>query len=221
MGNFVFRKTLNRTSYFNRVFRRNLFNGKESLSGEGSSLTSTVVIRREIPKLVEKFKIRTILDVPCGDMFWIRHILDTSITYTGADISSLAIKENRKKFSLLTFQVMDAVKEIPNTYDLIISRDLLVHLPLAHCKQVLWNFCESGSRYLLTTTFPDRVQNTELSYSGRVVQWRPLNLAVEPFNLPLPLAVIIEECVEGDGNFSDKSLALYDLHQIRKVLFPN
>ena len=176
MSGWQLNRRLKRSSYFNRVYKKNLFHGNESLSGEGSSLQATAVLRREIPLLLEQFLIRTVLDVPCGDLSWMKEILHIPDSYTGADIAKAAIKSNKRQFKNHNFIVMDVVKETPHTYDLIISRDLLVHLPLSECLQVLANFCRSNSRYLLTTSFLDRITNEDISYSTDIVQWRPLNL---------------------------------------------
>jgi SAM-dependent methyltransferase len=218
MQNFFGKKYLNRAKYFDQVYRNNLFHGKESLSGEGSSLDATRVLRLEIPILLKQFQISSILDVPCGDLHWMKEILNITTNYTGADISRNIVNQNKKKFKQCNFLQLDVVEQIPGYYDLIFCRDLLVHLPLDHAVRALKNFCMSGSKYLLTTTFTDRDTNDDFNYSSEIVQWRPLNLSIEPFNLPVPMTLIVEECREGGGLFSDKSMALYELNSIRKVL---
>jgi hypothetical protein len=217
MKSFFSNKNFNRAKYFDNVYHGNLFHGKESLSGEGSSLEATKVIRQQLPGLLRDLKIETMLDVPCGDLHWMKELLEWPVEYTGADVSRDVINSNRRKFPKHRFVQLDAVEKRPNRYDLIFCRDLLVHLPLLEAMKVIQNFCESGSSYLLTTTFIDRTVNEDFSYTPNYVQWRPLNLSLEPFNFPAPLSLIIEECFEGDGLFADKSLALFDLDALRSA----
>lgn len=95
---------------------------------------------------------------------------------------------------------MDITKDRLPTGDLILCRDCLVHFSLSD------NFKASQSRYLLTTTFTNLTFNQEI----RTGSWRPLNLEIEPFNFPKPILVINENCTEGEMNFTDRSLALWD-----------
>lgn len=62
---------------------------------------------------------------------------------------------------------------------------------------------ESGSRYLLTTTFPGKNRDIVTG------QWRKLNLQADPFNLPAPLKLFSEQCTEPGGE--DKALGLWAL----------
>jgi hypothetical protein len=86
-----------------------------------------------------------------------------------------------------------------------------VHLNFADVQRVLSNFRRSGSRYLLTTTFPWRDTNRDLV--GKDI-WRTLNLQKQPFKLPPPLRLFNEMCSEGNGAFADKSLGLWRLSDI-------
>jgi SAM-dependent methyltransferase len=215
MPKFFKKSNFSRTKYFDNVYKQNLFHGQESLSGEGSSLEATRVLRREIPSLLNRFNITSILDVPCGDLNWMKEILPLTADYTGADVSMDMVRSNKKKFREYKFIQFDAVKEVPDSFDLILCRDLLVHLPLEEATQVIQNFLKSDSKYLLTTTFLNRELNEDFKYSPTVVQWRPLNLSIHPFMFPKPVTTIVEECMEGDGNFADKVLGLYDLDSLR------
>ena len=209
------KKRFDRAGYFDRVYLNNLFLGRESLSGEGSTLNSTRIIQAEIIKIVKEFTINSILDLPCGDLNWMQMIFG-SITaeYTGADISESVIKANKEKFPTKNFIQMDIYREVPKKYDLIFCRDLLVHMPLEEGLTSIKNFRQSGSKYLLTTTFSDRKNNLKLDYSKKIVQWRPLNLSLPPFNFPRPELLINEKCMEHNGRFSDKCLGLYDLSKL-------
>jgi hypothetical protein len=44
-------------------------------------------------------------------------------------------------------------------------------------------------------------------------------MQLQPFNLPQPGFILNENCTEESGKFSDKSLALYKVSELRKVNF--
>ena len=80
--------------------------------------------------------------------------------------------------------------------------------------RALRNICDSGSTYLMTTSFPGRRKNEDI-VTG---QWRPLNLEVAPVAFPAPLRIVNEGCTEGDGAFRDKSLGLWRVDDVRARL---
>lgn len=197
-----------RRDRFERHYVTNYWNSDESQSGRGSSLSQTAAIRDELPRLCQRLGVASLLDVPCGDVHWISQIDLPGVCYRGLDIVPALIAGNRARFagSGRDFQVLDVVARVPPQADLILCRDLLVHLPLRDALMALRNFRRSGSTWLLTTTFIAREINTELAGD-----WRPLNLLLPPFSLPPPAALITEFCTEEDGCYSDKSLGLWRL----------
>ena len=84
-------------------------------------------------------------------------------------------------------------------------RDCLVHLSFESAKRVLRNFANSDIPFLLTTTFFNH-SNSDFPDG---TNWYPINLTLQPFNLPQPAILINEGCTEGNGEFSDKSLGLW------------
>lgn len=201
-------------TYFNSIYQQNLFNGIDSRSGEGSDLKQTETIREQIPKIMEQFNIKSIGDLPCGDFYWMSMVDLNDVQYRGYDIAPALISDLNLKYgsSTFEFQQLNIVSEIPKRHDLIICRDLLVHLSFNDAKRALENIQKSGTKYLLTTTFPNRLQNIDLVYSSGNVGWYPINLDLHPFNLSNPIRMINENCSEGAGLFADKSLALYELN---------
>jgi hypothetical protein len=198
---------------FSLIYEGNTFGGKESRSGAGSDLQQTREIRRVLPELIKEFNIQTMMDAPCGDLFWMQTMQLGVKTYIGVDIVNTLIEKNQHDFGNDTREFMClnlAGDELP-CVDLIFCRDCLVHLNFADVQKVLSNFKRSGSRYLLTTTFSGRNANRDLV--GKDI-WRPLNLQAEPFNLPVPLRLINEKCTEGNGAYTDKSLGLWRLSDI-------
>ena len=71
---------------FARAHLANYWGNSELHSGPGSDLKQTAVIRVEIPKLIETLGVTSMLDIPCGDFFWMRECNIAIETYIGADI---------------------------------------------------------------------------------------------------------------------------------------
>jgi hypothetical protein len=113
----------------------------ESVSGPGSSLVQTATIRSAIPNLVKKYGIASMLDIPCGDFWWARHMDLGSCLYFGADIVEELVLSNSRNCGspLRTFCVLDLTQNrLPRT-DLILCRDCLVHLSFKHVNEALAN----------------------------------------------------------------------------------
>ena len=194
---------------FTRKFEKHVSLEMDALSGPGSDLAQTRAIRAALPGLLRELNVRTMLDVPCGDWFWMK-TLDLDVDYTGADIVDALIQRNTQEFADVRrrFVQLDVQRDALPKVDLVLCRDCLVHFPLSGIALALANLKRSGSTYLLTTTFVDRGSNDDI----RVGRWRPLNLERAPFNLPAPLRSIDEECPEPANR--DKRLALWRIDSI-------
>ena len=209
--NFLDRKNIVRKK-FTHIYDNNIFEGDESLSGKGSNLSQTEIIRQELPKLINELGIKTFVDAPCGDFFWMQKTNLPIQKYIGIDIVEKAIQYNNEKYHTdsVEFLCLDIITDRLPKADMIFCRDCLVHLDFRQALQAINNFKKSGSTYLLTTTFTDRAQNTDL---GAII-WRTLNLQIAPFNLPNPIKLINEGCTEGNNEYQDKSLGLWRLSDI-------
>jgi len=197
---------------FTAIYRNNTFGGRESVSGEGSNLIQTAVIRQELPKLLKELNVNILLDAPCGDLFWIKEITLPVHKYIGVDIVAELVENNNKLYcnQQRSFGIKNIMTDELPKADVILCRDCLVHLSFKQAFKILNNFKKSGSKYLLTTTFTDRDRNDDL---GRGI-WRTLNLQLTPFNFPQPIKLINEHCTESNGDFSDKCLGLWLLDDI-------
>jgi hypothetical protein len=155
------------------------------------------------------------LDIACGDFYWMSRVDLRTVDYTGADIVADLIMHNRRyEMSNIRFRKLDLLKEKLPKVDLVLCRDCLVHFSFKDAFAALRNVCESGSTYVLTTTFTSRRCNRDIATG----QWRPLNLEDAPFSFPLPLKSIDEGCTECEGAFSDKSLGLWRVADIGACL---
>ncbi len=179
---------------FREIYSSNAWDGTESVSGPGSTMDATKGIREALPGLIVELKINTLLDVPCGDVYWISSCLPKSVQYIGGDIVPELIERNRQKFpSLGSFMTLDLVRDDLPKSDMILIRDCMIHLPNYLIIQALGNIKRSASTYLLATTYEGLPENINIEIGG----YRRVNLSLPPFNLPRPSKLIKES--EGKG----------------------
>jgi hypothetical protein len=198
---------LNYQELFLDIYKTNFWRDVESRSGTGSNLTSTRKLVEELPALFRMLEITSILDIPCGDYYWMRTVPMQGIKYIGADLVLEIIEDNKQRHPHVDFIELDMLTDKLPYADLIIVRDCLVHFPNDAVFRALNNIYESASKYLLSTTFPNHSNKNDI----KMGDWRPLNLEDAPFNLPKPLA-IINEGLRGDCD--DKSMAVWSIDQL-------
>jgi SAM-dependent methyltransferase len=209
---------------FNNVYNKKLWGNNTSVSGPGSTLEQTIVIREEILRLLINKGIKTILDAPCGDFFWMRDVIIKSTEiidfYIGYDIVDELIEINNKRFASdkIKFEIADITKDNIPKSDLIICRDCLIHLSFQNIYRIIRNFKKSKSKYLLLSTYinPERT-NRDLDDSK--INFRALNMQKFPFSFPAPSMVINENCTEFEGGYYDKSLSLWEINKINLLKF--
>lgn len=204
----LYLRTQSRDKIFTRFYHRNRWGDPQSRSGTGSNLLQTRTLVEELPGLIRQFRCASLLDAPCGDFLWMSRV-ELGCDYLGCDIVEELVADNQQRYGRpdRRFVKLDLIADpLPRT-DVVLCRDCLVHFSYADIRATIRNIRASGSTYLLTTTFVDREENTDIPTGA----WRPLNLQRPPFNFPQPLVVIREDCPEADGAFADKCLALWRL----------
>ncbi len=93
MGSKVFRQS-EIERFFAYAYSHNFWGDPESRSGSGSVQSQTSGIIEALPVLFERFEIRSVLDIPCGDFNWMKNVNLSQVDYTGADIVKALITEN-------------------------------------------------------------------------------------------------------------------------------
>lgn len=197
---------------FEEIFEKRIWHSSESVSGSGSELEQTLEIRKYLPALLEKYQIKTFLDLPCGDFNWMQTVDLPMENYIGADIVEQIIFQNQSKYTSESrkFLVLDLVKDTLPKADLILVRDTWVHLSNELVLESIRNIKKSQITYLLTTHFPLEKRNIDIQTGS----WRAINLMQKPFNFPIPLEIITENSTESGGQYADKSLALWKISEI-------
>ncbi len=205
---------------FNQIYNENIWNDPFSRSGTGSNLFQTQKIRIAVPAIIEKYGVKSFLDIPCGDFFWMKEIQPilskTLNTYIGGDIVEDLIKINARQFSdtKFRFDLFDIQNSPLPMTDIVFCRDCFVHFSYKDILIAINNIKKSQSKYLLTTTFPGRT-NRNIITGG----WFPINLQSFPFYFPKSLEIIEEDCTEYNRAYMDKSIALWEIKKISVTKF--
>ena len=198
--------TERRRKIFEDFYRRNAWNDPSSRSGSGSNLDATADIRRALPELWRQLGVRSLLDAPCGDFFWMRSIVGNLDEYVGVDIARPLIEQNQAFASdRIRFAVADLATDPLPACDMILCRDCFIHLPTRLIRTALANFSRSGARWILLTTTPGAAYE-----DIPIGSCRPVDLTAPPFSLPQP-----EWSIEDGG--SGRLLGLWPVHALASV----
>ena len=203
--------TLHASDIFGKIYSKNGWIGNESISGPGSDVDRCESIIGWLPKLFADIHVKTVLDIPCGDMNWMRKVELDSVEYIGADIVPELINDNFERYEStgMKFVVLDIIQDQLPKSDLILCRDCLVHFSFKDIKKTISNIIDSGAKYFLCTTFTNTDRANKDMETGH---WRPLNMQSAPFYFPAPLKVIKEDVI---GEFADKSLGLWNVRELK------
>lgn len=157
------------------------YRGRESVSGPGSTLAFTAPLRAWLPAILKRHTIHSILDAGCGDFSWLSRVNLDGITYEGWDAQLDIVKRNSAIYPHL-FRCVNllTVEQFPKV-DLIIARDIFIHLPNDYVIKMLDKMTCVGSRLLLATNFPQADNTTAELYDAEGFYYRPTDLETAPF----------------------------------------
>lgn len=197
---------------FTDIHEENYWSDQRTVSGPGSTIDATESLRREMPKILKHYDIRSILDIPCGDFAWMKEVDLKSIDYIGADIVEKIVRENVRMYEKegRRFLELDIIRDPLPQSDLVMVRDCFVHFSYADIRRSLENIIASKSLYLFTTTFMGK-ENINIQTGF----WRPIDLMKPPFNFPSPLIMINENMI--DHMHMGKTMALWKVDDLRKT----
>ena len=198
---------------FTHIYRTNYWGGRESASGNGSSLASTELFRAEFAQLLHDRGVRRLFDAPCGDFHWMRLVsTPPGMGYIGADIVTDLIEECAHRFGdeRHAFRVIDIIHEDHPTADLWLCRDGLFHFSEADIFATLARFLAAGTPWCLLTTHPYVMVNRDI----RTGLYREMNLARPPFNFPEP-ELYLRDTPQGE---KPRLLGLWSAGSVASVL---
>lgn len=183
--------TAHRREVFSRIHAGNLWGDRESVSGGGSNLEATANLRGQLPEVLRRFGVRSVLDAPCGDFLWMQHVVDALDSYVGVDIVPNLVTRNQESFGggKTSFLCADITTDPLPRADLVLCRDCFIHLPTRLIIKALANFSRSGARYVLLTNSARVPAYRDIP----VGSFREIDFRQPPFNFPEPLSTITED----------------------------
>lgn len=92
---------------FTEIFETNHWGSTESVSGPGAELRQTHQARSAVAAVLDRFDVRTLVDIGCGDMNWVRRVsnIDRLAGYIGLDIVPGLVESNRARHSDSRYQL--------------------------------------------------------------------------------------------------------------------
>ena len=201
----------NTKNRFTKIYEENLWRNHESRSGSGSTLKFTKNIRQALPLIIKELRINSMLDAPCGDLNWMKHVLkEIKIQYIGADIVDEIIAKNKKYIKeSVSFRSIDLIKDEHPYTNLLFCRDLLFHLSFEDSLRVLENFTNSKTEYLFTTTYDKNEDwRNENIISG---YFRALDLRKAPYFFPKE---ILFSVLDGKSDNIERFMRVWTRDQI-------
>jgi Methyltransferase domain len=204
---------LNLQQRFERIHNSNLWGATESTSGLGSEMDATAALRAELPRLLTRLGVASLLDAPCGDANWIS-AANLGVGYVGIDIVPALVERLQARAAAGDisgdYRLADITRDPLPACDAILCRDCLVHLSFANIERAVANFRRSGAVWLIATTFPGWQTNRDCQDGD----WRALNFERAPFCWGTPVELLNENCTEAGGGWRDKSLGVWRLAKI-------
>ena len=168
---------------FKKIYDKNLWSSSESRSGSGSEKHYTQNLRSWLIENIPKYKIKNIVDSPCGDFNWMRYVLPyVSVNYLGLDIVEELVEINKKKYSSknISFKKRNIIEESIPDCSLLIVRDCLFHFSYHDINRFLKNIKNTNYKYLLTTSHI--LGSDFVNEDIKTGDYREIDLFKSPFN---------------------------------------
>jgi len=175
-------------------------NADASSSGQGSTLESTAVFRRELECFLSHVNAQRLLDIPCGDFNWMKSVrFPPGLEYVGGDIVPSLVARLNKTYGNASqaFRVFDLTKDSFDAADVWLCKDCIQHLSNRDIFLVLENFCRSPVEYGLISNHFGVVENVDIPTGG----FRHVDLTLPPFSLPAPLIKLSDIPIDGEPRY--------------------
>ena len=201
---------------FEDIMARNRWNGGESRSGPGSTLSYTVNLRHQLAVFVRTFGIGVFFDAPCGDFHWMKEVdFPPGLDYVGGEIAELLVARNAAAHAAPSrkFLRFDVVADPFPEADVWFCRDCLFHLPNASILTALAHFRRSPIKYLMMTNHINAVgfQNSDIPAG----EFRLVDFYAPPFGLPRDVLFRIADYVHP---FPQREMCVWTREQVAAAL---
>src|SRR5688572_6609051 len=171
------------TQAFNRIYAEGVWGrdvAGKGTSGSGSTLEITREYRAYLHDFIKQHRVTSVVDAGSGDWGFSSAIDWGGVSYLGVDVSSDVIEAVRRKHERgnVRFRVGDITEELPGA-DLLISKDVLQHLPNALVHKFIRNNLKNG-KYKWALLTNDRGSGNPDTVPGG---YRAIDLAAPPFDV--------------------------------------
>lgn len=167
-------------SVFSNIYKTNAWGYG---SGVGSLEINTRGYREFLQNFLKEYKIKSVVDLGCGDWQIASLINWDKIHYTGIDVVDTVIEKDKELYGSdqVEFYCFDVLTQELPTADLLIIKDVLQHWPNKDILDFLPRL--SSFKYaLITNCILGNYVNVDIPLGI----FRPLNLSTPPFNCDFP-----------------------------------
>jgi SAM-dependent methyltransferase len=179
---------------FQEIYERNEWSYG---SGEGSLEVQTQGYRAFLKDFMSQKRIRSVVDMGCGDWQFSKLIDWSGIDYHGFDVAAVVISDNIKQFASdnVSFSHYSGNADELPAADLLIVKDVLMHLP----NQVVSDFLPNLNKYkyALITNCTNPIDGALVNKDIETGDFRYLDLRRPPFDLKAELVYTFDK-VETD-----------------------
>lgn len=184
-------------NYFTRIYDKNLWSGEESLSGIGSEGEPAAQKVELFHTLIDEFGVSSLLDLGCGDFYWMQDIAPLFTRYHGVDVVKHIVRRNQRRYgrNQVTFQCIDLAtakgqRQLKFTNpDMVATLDVFGHLLNPEVDALLsFILNDLDARYWLLTNRRDEhsadyLTHPKSRHEGIDLAAHPLMLARNPRRL--------------------------------------
>lgn len=158
---------------FGTIYARSIWGGG---SGAGSDLRHTVMYVAYVQHFMEKYSVKTVVDVGCGDWRFSQYLDFDNREYLGVDVVDSVIAANTSSFGRgnVKFQVADATEFVVPPCDLLLCKDVLQHLSNDNVRAILER-SKVAAHALITNDY------CAVNHDCKNGDTRPLDIRLEPF----------------------------------------
>jgi hypothetical protein len=197
---------------FHKIIYGHAWRTNDTICGRGSTMEATKNLRTELPKFLEKYKITSMIDAPCGDFSWMSTVeFPAGFRYIGSDIVTAMLDQNRLKHPGVEFIEFDITSDPLPDVDLFFCRDCLIHLKIEDVWKTIDNIARSNVKYVMITNYTNLHENYEIERTG---DYRGIDLTLPPYNLPTPVD-FIEDATASDP----RNMAMWPIDVFRNLKY--
>lgn len=209
----------NTKKIFSEIYKNNYWGDKESASGPGSNDLNTKNVILNLKKIIKKYKVKSIVDAPCGDFYWVKKVIQKlKIRYLGLDIVDEIIEQNTKQYTnkRTKFSNLDIIKNKIPDCDLIICRDFIFHLSNRDIMKFFKNLNRCKFKYILISNHSYK-KHSKIKFRNKNINtgdFRKINIFEKPFNFSKNYLFYINDYCDK----KEKYLIFFSQKDIKKAI---